>query len=291
MGQPPPPPGSSQSWGSHLGAARASERRKGARAGGGVECELGHACPSEPPGPGGRQKLLGLLTPSGAKRENLCDVPGSDGRAQGRVAAGRSVIPTDKRGSLSRTHKAAGRGLGLGRLHRSARRGGTGLVRSGGPRGASSAPRPPRSPRPRGVPSGPARGPARPPPGPQAASAARVPPSGPELPPREPLAHLPAARARSPQAVAAPCTRRNFISSSAAGQALGARSPGTRMTRGRGPAEGRRGRACASAMAEAWLLPVPGGPAPGAGCKCCASQTNPPWNETIIFSMDRWRPF
>lgn len=44
-------------------------------------------------------------------------------RAQGRVAAGRSLIPPDKRGSLSRAHKAAaaGRGLGLGRPGRRGR--------------------------------------------------------------------------------------------------------------------------------------------------------------------------
>jgi hypothetical protein len=59
--------------------------------------------------------------------------PESDGRASGRAGgragagagrrqpAGRSVIPTDKRGSLSPRHKAAGRALGLGRLRGSAR--------------------------------------------------------------------------------------------------------------------------------------------------------------------------
>lgn len=67
---------------------------------------------------------------------------------------------------------------------------------------------------------------------------------------------LPAARARSPHAVAAQCTRRNFISSPAAGQAL-ARRP----LAGDPDDEGEGGRqraaaagACASGVAEAWLL-------------------------------------
>lgn len=58
-----------------------------------------------------------------ATREPL-QRPESDGRAGAgagrRRPAGRSVIPTDKRGSLSRRHKA-GRALDLGRLRGSAR--------------------------------------------------------------------------------------------------------------------------------------------------------------------------
>lgn len=69
-------------------------------------------------------------------------------RVQGRVAAGRSVIPTDKRGSLSRAHKAAGSRLGLGRLHRSAGPGEVARTSSAAwASGASSAPRPPSLPR------------------------------------------------------------------------------------------------------------------------------------------------
>lgn len=95
-----------------------------------MESELGHACPREPPGPGQRQKLLRFLTQSLAQRGSLCDVRRvTGGRAGGRAGAGagrrqpagRSVIPTDKRGSLSPRHKAAGRALGLGRLRGSAR--------------------------------------------------------------------------------------------------------------------------------------------------------------------------
>lgn len=128
----------------------------------GVECELGHACPREPQGPGERQKLLRFLTQSLARPGSLCDVPRvtggqagggargrTGGRAQGRVAAGRAGIPTDKRGSLSRRHKAAGRALGLGRLRGSAGRG-----VGGAPRGQRPRPRRPR--RPPGPPGPPA---------------------------------------------------------------------------------------------------------------------------------------
>lgn len=165
-----PPQGSSQSWGSQLGAARSAEKGQGE----GVEYELGHACPREPPGPGERQKLLRFLTQSLAQRREALRRPLSDGRAgeraQGRVAAGRSVIPTDKRGSLSRRHKSGGararprppaRLRGPGRRWRAAVAAASSAPASSAERGllGTRASRTARRP----VPSGPEPGPARPP--------------------------------------------------------------------------------------------------------------------------------
>lgn len=136
-------------WGTSLGKAKRN------RAGGawGVEKALGHARPRD------RAKDKSCfssshkvwrgarISPTSPERRasGRRAAPGGragDSRVQGRVAAGRSVIPTDKRGSLSRAHNAAERGLGQGRLHCSvARRGG------GGPRRDQwKKPGPPRQP-------------------------------------------------------------------------------------------------------------------------------------------------
>lgn len=56
----------------------------------GVECELGHACPREPQGPGERQKLLRFLTQSLARPGSLCDVPRVTGGQAGGGARGRA---------------------------------------------------------------------------------------------------------------------------------------------------------------------------------------------------------